>query len=695
MSHALARPRAGCSTLVELLRQRALEAPDRVAYTFLKDGELDDTVELTYGQLDEQARAVAAWLQERGAAGERALLLYPPGLEFMAGFFGCLYAGVVAIPAYPPRSRRKDARLHEIVADAQATVALTTSAALSGLEALRAEDPVFGGLRWLATDDLPGALAAGWRAPGVTADTLAFLQYTSGSTVAPKGVMVTHANVLHTAEDLYLGTGIGEANISVSWLPHFHDMGLMSGVVTPVYRNYPIYVMPPASFLQRPARWLQAISRHRATHAGGPNFAYELCARKIAPEQRALLDLSSWIVAFSSAEPVRKQTLDLFAETFAPRGFRKEAFYPAYGLAEATVKVSGKRLGGPPTFQTVKAAELERHRVVAAREGDPGTRTLVGCGRGELDTRIVVVQPDTREACAPGEVGEIWVSSSNVAQGYWNRPRETEATFGARLASGEGPFLRTGDLGFLLDGELFVTGRLKELVIIRGLNHYPQDIERTVQGSHPALRPDAGAVFAVDRDEEESLVVVQEVDRLHRLPHVDGIVAAIRRAVTEEHEVSPDAVVLIRHGTILKTSSGKIQRGACRAAFLEGGLHVVGEWRSAEPTAGKTPAPPALAGVSAAKGPRSEQEITAWLIVRLSTESGIDSEEIDLGQPFAAFGLDSARALVLVGELETWLGQRLSPVVLWNYPTIEALARQLAAPARPSGAAAATPPPTP
>ena len=692
MSHALARPRAGCSTLVELLRQRALEAPDRVVYTFLKDGELEDPTELTYGRLDEQARAVAAWLQERGAAGERALLLYPPGLEFMAGFFGCLYAGVVAIPAYPPRSRRKDARLHEIVADAQASVALTTSATLSGLEGLRAEDPVLGGLRWLATDDLP--LGAGWRAPRITHDTLAFLQYTSGSTVAPRGVMVTHANVLHTSEDLYLGTRIGEASISVSWLPHFHDMGLMSGVVTPVYRNYPIYLMPPASFLQRPARWLQALSHYRATHAGGPNFAYELCARKVAPEQRALLDLSSWIVAFSSAEPVRKQTLDLFAETFAPCGFSKEAFYPAYGLAEATVKVSGKRLGGPPTFQTVEAGELDRHRVVAAREGDPGTRTLVGCGRGELDTRIVVVQPDTRQACAPGEVGEIWVSSSNVALGYWNRPRETEATFGARLASGEGPFLRTGDLGFLLDGELFVTGRLKELVIIRGLNHYPQDIERTVQGSHPALRPDAGAAFSVDRDEEESLVVVQEVDRLHRSPRVDEIVAAIRRAVTEEHEVSPGAVVLIRHGTILKTSSGKIQRGACRAAFLEGSLHVVGEWRSAEPAAGTTLAPPALDAVPAADGPRSEREITAWLIARLSAVSGIDSEEIDLGQPFAAFGLDSARALVLVGELETWLGQRLSPVVLWNYPTIEALARQLAAPGRPSAAGAAPAPHT-
>jgi acyl-CoA synthetase (AMP-forming)/AMP-acid ligase II/acyl carrier protein len=694
MSHALAHPKARCSSLVELLRQRAEESPDRVGYTLLRDGELDDTVSLTYARLDEQARAVAAWLQARVAPGERALLLYPPGLDFVAAFYGCLYAGVVAVPAYPPRPNRRDPRIDQIVLDAQAKVALTTRAVRAGLDGLLAEDPALSALVWGATDDLPAELAGGWRPPAVGADTLAFLQYTSGSTVAPKGVMISHANVLHNAEDLYVGTRVEDTNVLASWLPHFHDMGLMSGIVEPVYRGFAVYLMPPASFLQKPVRWLEAISRLRVTHSGGPNFAYELCARKIPAEQRASLDLSCWSLAFTSAEPIRKQTLELFAETFAPCGFRAEAFYPAYGLAESTVKVSAKRVGEPPAYQTVQVSALEQNRVVRAREGEAGARTLVGCGHGELDTRIVIVNPETSTPCGDAEVGEIWVSSSSVARGYWNRPAETEQTFRAYLAgTREGPFLRTGDLGFLAGQELFVTGRIKELVIIRGLNHYPQDIERTAQRSHPALRPDAGAVFSVEAQGEEQLVIVQELDRQHRSPRVDEIVEAIRRAVTEEHEVAPWAVALIRHGSVLKTSSGKIQRGACRTAFLQGRLNVVGEWRAPERPA-ETPAAAAgrAAGAPAPNGPRSEEAITAWLIARLSSESGIDPDEIDLGRPFAAFGLDSARSLAVVGELEAWLGQRLSPILLWNYPTIEALARQLAAPARPSSGETGAPP---
>lgn len=685
MSQSPSNPGVECSSLVELLRRRALDMPDRVAYTFLKDGEVGAEVPLTYAEVDEQARAVAAWLQGHVRPGDRALLLYPPGLDFIGAFFGCLYAGVVAVPAYAPRPNRRDARIQEIVCDAQASVALTTASVLSGMEAGLADDPRLRALGWLATDELAPGVAGDWREPLIGRDTLAFLQYTSGSTVSPKGVMVSHASVLHTSEDLYVGSLVTDTSMSVSWLPHFHDMGLICGIVEPVYRGFPVCLMPPASFLQRPLRWLQAISHHRATHSGGPNFAYELCARKVAPEQLAGLDLSCWSVAFTSAEPIRKQTLELFAEAFAPCGFSPDAFYPAYGLAEATLKVSAKRQGDRPVFHTVQVAELERHRVVPAAEDEPGTRTLVGCGRGELDTRILIVNPQTLAECASGEVGEIWVSSSSVARGYWNRPVETAETFRACLAgTGEGPFLRTGDLGFLVGAELFVTGRIKELVIIRGLNHYPQDIERTVQRSHPALRADAGAVFSVEENGDEQLVIVQEVDRLHRSPRVGEIVEAIRLAVTEEHEVSPYAIVLIRHGSILKTSSGKTQRRGCRTAFLEGSLNLVGQWRApdrpAKKTAGEaaTGIPAALAG----NGSRSEEAITAWLIARLSSESAIDPDEIDLGRPFAAFGLDSARALALVGELETWLGQRLSPIVLWNYPTIEALARQLAVPPR-------------
>jgi acyl-CoA synthetase (AMP-forming)/AMP-acid ligase II/acyl carrier protein len=663
----LSNAAASCSTLVHVLRGRALEQPTRTAFTFLSEGEVEQAP-LTYAALDAQARAIAARLQEEGARGERALLLFPPGLEFVAAFFGCLYAGVVAVPAYAPRVNRPDPRIDQIVSDAQARLALTTSAVWSGLEPRLGQEPGLAALSWLATDRVPAAAADSWREPDVGPDTLAFLQYTSGSTTAPKGVMVSHGNVLNTSADLDRGCQHDAGTIAVNWLPHFHDLGLIYGLLQPVYKGFPAYVMPPAAFLQRPLRWLQAVSRYRATHSGGPNFAFDLCARKIAPEQREGLDLRAWAVAFNCAEPIRKETLDLFAAAFAPCGFRYDAFYGGYGLAEASVKVTAKRRSDPPAFVTVDGAALERGRVVEAAPGHAGARTLVGCGRTDMDSRVVIVDPEARRVCAPDEVGEVWMSGASVARGYWRRPEATAETFGAFLADGEGPFLRTGDLGFLVGPELFVTGRLKDLIIIRGLNHYPQDVEQTVERSHPALRAAAGAAFSVDVDQEERLVVVQEVERVQRRPDVAAIAEAVRRAVAEEHELEVHALVLIRFATIPKTSSGKIQRRACRQAFLDGSLPVVGEWRRP---------PSSAAAVEAAAGPRREADIAAWLVARLARESGLEAAEVDLGQPFASFGLDSARSLLLVGDLEGWLGRRLNPVVLWNYPTVEALARHL------------------
>jgi acyl-CoA synthetase (AMP-forming)/AMP-acid ligase II/acyl carrier protein len=607
-------------------------------------------------------------------AGERALLLHPPGLEFVAAFFGCLYAGVVAVPAYPPRLHRPDPRIEEIVADAQAKLVLTTADVLSGLEARRSQMPGLAGRRWLATDTLPLDLADRWRERSVDADDVAFLQYTSGSTVTPKGVMVSHENILdNSAHMARLGRPTADS-VGMSWLPHFHDMGLLYGIIQPLYAGFTGFLMPPASFLQRPLRWLRAISQYKATHCGAPNFAYDLCTSRITPEQRASLDLGSWRIAFNGAEPVRRTTLERFAEAFGPAGFRGDALCAAYGLAEATLMVSVSRPATPLVFYRAGAAELERNRVVPAPEGDTGARTLVGCGHPGEISPAVIVDPETRRRCRSGEIGEIWVSGRSVAVGYWNRPEETAKTFGACLSdSGEGPFLRTGDLGCVEGGQLFVTGRIKEMIIIRGLNHYPQDIEHTVQASHSALRPGAGAAFSVEQDGDERLVIVQEVERSQRSAGLDEVAAAIRRAVTEEHEVEPHAVVLIRPASILKTSSGKIQRRGCRTAFLEGTLGVLHEWRR---PAGERPEPPAEPAVAAA--PRSETEIIAWLVARLARESGIDAEEIDLGQPFASFGVDSARALLLVGDLETWLGRRLPPILLWNYPTVEALARHLA-----------------
>jgi acyl-CoA synthetase (AMP-forming)/AMP-acid ligase II len=465
------------------------------------------------------------------------------------------------------------------------------------MERLFAQAPELRAMRWLATDNVTGSPAHEWQDPKAGSATLALLQYTSGSTAVPKGVMVSHGNLLHNSAYLTQALELTPDSVSVTWLPAFHDMGLSNGIIQPLYTGGRCFLMPPQSFLQWPARWLQAISRYQATVSGGPNFAYELCARRITPEQREALDLSSWVAAYNGAEPVRADTLKRFAESFAPCGFRPSFSYPCYGLAEATLIVSGGLLRDEPIVCTTRAASLEKNRVVEALEQQQNVRTFVGCGRAQFDTRIVIVDPQSLTRCAPDEVGEIWVSSPSVAQGYWNRTEETERAFRAYLAdTGEGPFLRTEDLGFLKDGELFVTGRLKDLIIIGGRNLYPHDIELTVERSHPAIRLGCCAAFSVDVADEERLIVAAEVERGYQpadrypqdqearsypkgrpLLDVEAVVRSIRRAVAEEHDVRVYKVVLLRAGRIPKTPSGKVQRRACQASFLDGTLDRLGE----------------------------------------------------------------------------------------------------------------------
>jgi acyl-CoA synthetase (AMP-forming)/AMP-acid ligase II len=599
MNGGAANPVVESTTLVELLRWRALQQPEHRAYTYLLDGEIEET-HLTYGALDCQARAIGALLQSYSASGERALLFYPTGLEFIAAFLGCLYAGVIAVPLPPPNTaqpQRTLPRLLAITNDAGPSVALTTSSILSKIDRLFAQAPELQAINWIATDNVTGSPAREWQDPTVSSTTLALLQYTSGSTAVPKGVMVSHGNLLHNSAYIAQALELTAESVSVTWLPAFHDMGLSNGIIQPLYTEGRCFLIPPQSFLQWPVRWLQAISRHKATVSGGPNFAYELCARRITPEQRETLDLSSWVAAYNGAEPVRADTLKRFEEAFAPCGFRPSFFFPCYGLAEATLIVSGGRLRDEPIFCTTPVASLEKNRVVEVTEEQQNVRTFVGCGRAQLNTKIVIAHPESLTRCAPNEVGEIWVSSPNVAQGYWNRPEETARTFQAHLAdTGEGPFLRTEDLGFLKEGELFVTGRLKDLIIIGGRNLYPHDIELTVEQSHPAIRPGCCAAFSVDVADEERLIVTTEVERRYQpadrypqdgkahssskvrlLLDVEAVVRSIRRAVAEEHDVRVYTVVLLRAGRIPMTPSGKVQRRACQASFLDGTLDRLGE----------------------------------------------------------------------------------------------------------------------
>jgi acyl-CoA synthetase (AMP-forming)/AMP-acid ligase II len=562
--------------LVTLLRLRAEENPDRPAYTFLVNGETE-TISWTYQQLDQKARTIATALQKKYVSGERALLLYQPGLEFIGAFFGCLYAGMIPIPAYPPRANQSFARLQAIITDSQAAIALTSTKIYHDIERRFQETEQSGICSLLNSDSFTDDLASNWKHPQIQGHNLAFLQYTSGSTGKPKGVMVSHHNLLCNLEDLDRGWIHSADSVLVTWLPTFHDMGLIYGTLQPLYQEFPCYMMAPVYFLQRPLRWLQAISRYRGTHSGAPNFAYDLCVRKVTPEELETLDLSCWQMALNGAEPVRPEVLYRFAQTFQPCGFQLSTFCPGYGLAEATLKVSAVKTGNNPLFYTVQAEALEQNQIIPAHNPQDKFITLVGCGTSEIDTQIVIVDPETMTLCPPDQVGEIWVKGETVAQGYWQKPEETKTTFDAYLSdTGAGPFLRTGDLGFIYENELFVTGRLKEVIILKGRNYYPQDIEKAIQNSHPALRVDAGAAFSIEVEQEERLVVVQEIERNYlRKLNVDEVMNCINQTVGITFEIQLHAVVLIKTNSLLKTSSGKIQRLNCRKQFLEGTLNVI------------------------------------------------------------------------------------------------------------------------
>lgn len=572
---------ADFGTLVDLLAWRGQNQPDRRAFAFLGDGE-HESASLTYGELHSQVRAVADALIARGARGERALLLYPPGLEFISAFLGCLSAGVVAVPAYPPdpsQLTRTLTRLQAIAADSEPRFALTLADVRDQIRPFAAMDPRFGAVEWIASDALPEITAASPH-PAPSPEDVAFLQYTSGSTSEPRGVMVTHANIMDNEGLVRAVFQQDAASVVVGWLPVYHDMGLIGNVLHPLYLGARCVLMSPIAFLQKPVRWLHAIAHYGGTISGGPNFAYDLCVRKTTDEDRRGLDLSRWNLAFNGAEPVRADTVDRFAAAFAVSGFRAEAMRPCYGLAEATLIAASAPKLTTARRRLVRASSLERHQVEILQETDvvPDSRSLVSSGGALAGQALAVIDPETRSEAPAGTVGEIWLAGPSVAAGYWRREEETSLTFGARRADRpDRAWLRTGDLGFLHEGELHVTGRLKDLIILEGRNIYPQDVERAAEIAHSRMRPGCSAAFSVELQDREKLVVMAEVDeRLspgqETLPDFADIAREVRAAVTRELSVAVHKVVLIRAGKIPKTSSGKIQRHACKARFQEGSL---------------------------------------------------------------------------------------------------------------------------
>jgi len=645
-------------TIAHFLRARAKLSPYRPAYLFLTDGEIE-SASLTWGELERRARSQASVLRREAAPGDRALLLYPPGLDFIVAFFACLYARVVAVPAYPPRPRRDQPRLRAIVQDARPAVVLTTHALLAGAEEILKREPSLQAPRWLAMD-LTMDLALDLEAvpepeEQPEPDSPAFLQYTSGSTALPKGVVVSHAGLLHNERMIGEAFGLDENAVVVGWLPLYHDMGLIGTVLQPLYCGCRCVLMSPTAFLQRPRRWLEAISRYRGTTSGGPNFGYELCLQKIGPEAREGLDLSSWTVAFNGAEPVRADTLDRFAAAFAPCGFARQAFFPCYGLAEATLFVTGGRPGEGARVTTLQS-----------------TLRLVSSGRARAEQQVLIVDPESRIPCPPDRVGEIWVSGPSVAPAYWGRPEVSQAELRAQLADGSGSYLRTGDLGFLQDGELYVTGRRKDLIILRGRNHYPQDLELTAERAHGALRPGGGAAFPVEVAGEERLVVVFEAER-HGLAElaIDEVAAAVRRSLAEEHEVQLYELVLIRPASLPRTSSGKVQRHRCRELYLSGGLAVVGQSALGDPAAPHAE----HAEMAEVNG----SAIESFLHTALARVVRLDPSRIDRHLPMSSFGLDSLAATELSHAVELEFGAAPSIAELLSGCSLAEAAREVAA----------------
>jgi len=686
--------------MVELLAGQAARQPDRTAFTFLDDR--DGATQITFGELDRRARVIAARLQLELRPGDRALLVFPAGLEFISAFFGCMYAGVVAVPATYPKPKRPMPRLQRIALDCDAHVALSTAQTLTTLDPeLLSTDAATSS--WIATDELDDALADMWQPPTIAASDLAFLQYTSGSTSDPKGVMVSHANLLNNLECIRQSFGIEEpvnadgSQTGVFWLPAYHDMGLIGGILMPIYMGGSSVLMSPTAFLQRPMRWLQAIHDYRAIITGAPNFAYEYCVRRTNAAERSSLDLSRWRLAFCGAEPIRAETLTHFAEAFAGAGFRMQAFYPCYGLAECTLLAAGPDHRDDVRILEVNRSALAEHRVAQAC-GEPAAmvQRLVGCGPAVPGHRIIIMNPETSRQCADSEVGEILIQGPSVTGGYWNREEETEQVFGATIEGRDGRFLRTGDLGFFRDGILFVTGRVKDVIIIRGRNHYPQDIEQSAEEAHPAVL--AGAAFALDHDGGERLVVVHQIDRQYRGSDYHQIEQAIRRAIVDQHELDPYAIVLIRQTSLPITSSGKVQRNLCREQYLADELRVVHCWTN--PAIGREHKMPVNGRVSVQLSPRSHEQfsipnpqsqirnfveldraaerIETWMLEWLVERLGLDAADMARDRPFAEFGVDSLTAVELSHELEQQFGVPLPPIVAWNYPTPAALSRYLA-----------------
>lgn len=664
---------------VSILRHWAEHRGDSVAFRFTDVETLD--IAITYQELWDEVRGLAGYLQGkcRIRPGDRVLLLYPPGMDFIIGFFACHAAGAIAVPAFPPRSNRKASRIRSIVVDADAKWALTTVGIAERLTGQTWHEDLVG-VQILGTDNPSCRDFARYRMPAIDGETLGVLQYTSGSTGSPKGVMLTQRNLVANAILIWHAFEPSPNTIGLSWLPTYHDMGLVGGILMPMFLGCNNVLMSPMTFLQRPVQWLRAITKYGVTVTGGPNFAYQLCVDKIAPREMEGLNLETLDIAFNGAEPIRANTLEAFREKFEPYGFRASASLPCYGMAETTLIVTGGPSDPRPVMRSFDRFELDKKHVVPVSCDDPSARKLIGCGAVLPNETVLIVDPETREVLADDAIGEIWVDSPSVGAGYYQRKEATERTFKAKTQDGRGPFLRTGDLGFLYDGQLYVSGRLKDMIIVRGVNRYPQDIEETVESASSIVQAGAVGAFAMEHDGREQLAIVAEAIRVRDVDW-DTEIQSIRRAVTGEHDLPPDAVYLVRNSSVPKTSSGKIQRHACLHAVRDNELKLIAKWVRWEEVAGSgitigDGMPMMQAAAAGGRGESIDESDVNPLVVaaiqyHVRNVAGERAKSLTLDTNIVLdLGLDSLERLEIARNLERTFGGRFPEQVLDEIETI-------------------------
>ena len=632
-----------CKTYTEVIKKRTSDKPDHILFRFLSDG-INEDESFTYKQLEDRAKAVASSIQRHGQKNDSILLLFQPGLPYIASLYACLYSGMVAIPAYPPRRNRGIERIYTIIEDSNAKICLVSKQVYNDIQRNFSDDDKLSRLKWIIYDDINNAEKDKFIENVILPEDIALIQYTSGSTGNPKGVIISQLNLLYNSEYIRKTFNHNENLIGVNWLPIFHDMGLIGTILQPAYVGGENNLIPPVTILKNPLTWLKAIEKYKGNTVGGPNFIYDYCIQKISNKDCKSLDLSSVNVFFCGAEPIRKSTLKSFAKKFSISKVKEEMLYPCYGMAETTLIVSGGVYNEKPKYLTIDSKALSENKVVISKASGENSTDLVSSGKTWLETKVIIVNPQTLKKAGNNEVGEIWISGPTVAKGYYGKPDESKLVFGAITSdTHEGPFLRTGDLGFFHENELYITGRLKDIIIIRGINYYPNDLEFLLQDNIPELKQNAGAVFSVTIGNNEKPVVVHELERtaMRNVDH-NEIINKIRKLITEEYEIEPHAIVLIKTGSIALTSSGKIQRQQTKLEYLNNKLNIVAQWEKNIDENENLITVPNIP---------TKENIKEWLIQWIIKNQNFTREQIDNDTIITAYGIDSLAAVTLETEI--------------------------------------------